>query len=148
MHAHGFDATLFMRGPTNSDPVRRHHNFCIHSRNNFILDTASHIKSRDMATPPNSAIAAGFRFLNLLAQDALWQPGAGWELRDSGCDPQENVPPIAVGTYGFYLIANCAAKLDHDGCPVSSATRCAQRVDMAIDMPWGNLAIRQKPGTD
>jgi len=55
---------------------------------------------------------------------------------------------IAVGTYGFYLIANCAAKLDDDGCPVSSATRCAQRVDMAIDMPWGNLAIRQKPGTD
>jgi hypothetical protein len=53
-----------------------------------------------------------------------------------------------VGTYGFYLIANCAAKLDDDGCPVSSATRCAQRVDMAIDMPWGNLAIRQKPGTD
>ena len=41
--------------------------------------------------------------------------------------------PIAVRTYGFYLIANCAAKLDDDGgCPVSRATRCAQRVDWRL----------------
>ena len=84
MHAHGLDATLFMRSPINSDPCPPFAQF--YPRHCF-----AYIKSRDMVIPLNSAIAAGFRFPNLLAQDALWQPSAGWELRDSGCDPQENV---------------------------------------------------------